>query len=230
MSRFLLIPDLWFAPSIWQPVVALMQDKHRVHIADVFPGDHADDWSTRVIDALTRHQPDTLVVHGTSSAWMTQVLAHCAHRPARLVLIAGLGVAGDQSRSLDDVLSDHPANAIRGRVHHEGPQRSVAASVAVDAFYSHTDADVTRAVGSISIDNTLFTTPLGLLPAGVERHYIECVENQYVHIRAQRGYRDALGITLTNTLHTGHLPMLTVPEALVACIARVGINDSRYNR
>jgi len=230
MSRFLLIPDLWFAPSIWHPVVALMQDKHSVHIADVFPGDNADAWTTRVEDALLTHQPDTLVVHGTSSAWMTPILEHCAHRPAHLVLIAGLGVTGDHSSSLDDVLFKHPANAIRGRVNDEGHQRSVAASAAVEAFYSHTDVDVTRAVGMIAIDSTLLTTPLGLLSSDCERHYIECVEDQYVHVSAQRSYRDALGITLTNTLHTGHLPMLTVPEALVACIARVGINDSRYNR
>ena len=115
-------------------------------------------------------------------------------------------------------------------MNHEGHQRSVAASAAVEAFYSHSDVDVTRAVGTIAIDSTLFTTPLGLLSSDCERHYIECVEDQYVHVSAQRSYRDALGITLTNTLHTGHLPMLTAPEALVACIAGVGINDSRYNR
>lgn len=230
MSRFLLVPDLWFAPAIWQPLVGRLQEKHEVVLADVFPGDGLDAWIERVSAALEDSRPETWVVHGTAAALVNIVLDNVSESPSRLVLVAGLGVAGERPTMLDELLEDNPANAIRGRIEDHGQQRHLAASVMVEAFYSDIEQDVMNTVGAVSVDAAMFTTPLGALPAGGALHYIECVEDQYVHIAGQRRFRDALGITLTNTLQTGHLPMLTAPEALAACIARVGIRDSRYNR
>ncbi len=230
MSRFLLVPDLWFAPSIWQPVVALLQRQHEVILADVFPGDAAEDWIDNVVRALEEAQPDTLVVHGTATAAISNALARVSNLPERIVMVAGLGVAGGRQAMLDELLADNPSNAVRGHVKDRGEQRHLAASVLVEAFYSEVEPVVSNAVGAVTVDATLFTTPFAAWSADVTLQYIECVEDQYVHITGQRRFRHSLSIMWTNTLQTGHLPMLTAPEALTACIAKVGINDSRYNR
>ena len=230
MSRFLLVPDLWFAPSIWQPVVSVLQRQHEVMLADVFPGDAAERWIDSVALALQQSQPDTLVVHGTAAAVIANALDRIPNPPERIVMVAGLAVATGRQAMLDELLADNPANAVRGHVEDRGEQRHLAASVLVDAFYTDTEPVVANAVGAVTVDATLFTTPLAAWSIDATLHYIECVEDQYIHVTGQRRFRDSLGITWTNTLQTGHLPMLTAPETFAACIAKVGINDSRYNR
>jgi predicted alpha/beta hydrolase family esterase len=232
MSSYVLVHDVWVGSLVWQQVVSLFQDHDRQAIAvDLALSDELSSWVDNVAQVvMSQAEPVVLVGHGAAGAVISLVADQCPDHVERLVYVAGLIPQAGQS--IASLGASSNANALRARLQMTpSGEHMVPADVATEAFFHDCEHDEVE-----SLCSRLRVQSRGLLHESVVpgqgfaqsvRQYIECVEDQAIHISLQRQMARAADCVFINSLQTGHMPMLSAPAALTALIATIGIRDTR---
>lgn len=242
MTEFVLIHGAWHGGWCWHKVQAFLEERgHRVLAPDL-PG-HGDDPGTtddatmenyveRVISVLDEcESPPVLVGHSMGGAVISQVSEQAPDKIERLVFVAAMLPANGES--VLGLAESNPASALRGNLEFsdDGTSVTVTDDIIPVAFYHDCDeTDVTWARQKLRPQSTsALAHPVQLTEERFDRvpkQFIECIEDQAIHIASQRWMARRAGC-LINTLNTSHSPFFSAPAATAAFIARMGIHDAR---
>lgn len=242
MSEFVLIHGAWHGGWCWYKVQAFLEERgHRVLAPDL-PG-HGDDpgslsdatmdnYVERVVSTLNQCEgPAVLVGHSMGGAVISQVAEQAPDAIERLVYVAAMVPANGES--VLELAESNQASALRGNLEfsEDGTGVTVADDIIPVAFYHDCEeTDVVWAREKLRPQNTsVMAHPVELTEerfGRVSKQFIECIEDQAIHIASQR-WMARRAQCLINTLNSSHSPFFSVPAALAAFIARMGINEAQ---
>jgi len=234
VSRFVLVHGAWHGGWCWHKVIPYLEGAgHSVIAPDLPLSESLDTYVETARAAIEQHDdPVILVGHSMAGAVVSAVAEQVPDRIKRLVFLTAF--APQDGESINDLARTNLATALRDNLvpSADGNSVSVEASVIPQAFYHDCDEkDVAFATERLRPQNpAAFVTPLTLTEenyGGVDKQYIECIEDQVIHIHLQRTMARRAGCTLINSLQTSHSPFFSAPAALAAHLATVGIKDAR---
>lgn len=234
MSRFILVHGAWHGAWCWEKVTPLLEERgHSVVTPNLPLADGLDAYVAAVRGALDEAaEPSILVGHSMAGAVVSQVADALPEKIERLVFLTAF--APQDGESINTLARTNIATGLRDNVvpAEDGGGVVVKPEVIRDCFYHDcTDEDVAWAIERLRPQNpAAFGTPLTLSPeryGKVSKQYIECIEDQAIHIHLQRVMAQRAGCTLVNSLQTSHSPFLSAPAQLVAHLATIGIKDAR---
>lgn len=232
MSTFVLIHGAWHGAWCWAQVVPLLEAQgHRV-VAPDLPGHGKDQtpldmvtlqaYADHVCTVLAAEsEPVILLGHSMGGMVITQVADQCPERIRALVyLCAFLPADGESLVFWAEQMAE---SLVAPNMEMAEDQRSatVRDDLIVDAFYGDCPPDVAawaksrlqpQAVAPIVVPVNVSEQRFG----GVERHYIECLQDRAIPIAMQRSMHKAQPCRSVRCLNTGHSPFLAAPEALVS--------------
>jgi pimeloyl-ACP methyl ester carboxylesterase len=228
-----LVHGAWHRPFCWDKVKPLLEGYgHTVRTPELPLSEGLDAYVDAVRDEIEScRDPVVLVGHSMAGAVISQVAEALPDRISRLVYLAAFvpldgECINDKARlSLASALRDNMVVNDEGLV-------TVKPAVIRSAFYHDCDeADVTAAIKQLRPQNpAAFTTKLSLTDGNygrVPKQYIECIEDQAIHVSLQRQMAEAAGCSLINSMRSSHSPFFSQPAALAALIAQIGIKDAR---
>lgn len=239
MSEILLIHDAWHGAWCWEKVrTRLEADGHAVHSPDL-PG-HGDlyphlDAADATFDGYLQYilvllatcaGPAVLVGHGLAAALVVAAAVRAPEKVERLCLVAGVLPA--PGATLMSRLLENPSNALRDRLEILDGRLQLPERLPRTAFYHDCAAeDAERGARLLRPEPVApLHTPVNLDRARLAQlpvTYIECIEDQAVHIAQQRRMAEDFQCNPVITLHTGHAPYFSAPAALAAALAATGI-------
>ncbi|XOV88832.1 MAG: alpha/beta fold hydrolase [Pseudomonadota bacterium] len=233
MTDFVLVHGAWHGAWCWDKVKVLLESAgHRCHTPELpLELGFADYVDTVVTVIQSCQQPVVLVGHSMAGAVIESVAEALPGQITRLVYLSAF--APQSGQSINDLARFNVASVLRDNVELLDGMLTVKANRVIQAFYHDCDAgDIDAATGRLRPQNPdAFGHQLKLTEArfgSVPKHYIECVEDQAIHISLQRKMARDMGLTHVNSLQTGHSPFFSAPAALAALIATTGIRDARF--
>jgi len=127
--------------------------------------------------------------------------------------------------SANDCGKNNIASALRGNLvpAEDGKSVTVKPAVIAEAFYHDCPEDErNQAIARLCPQSTaVFAEKVTLTDVNfgaISKHYIECLEDQAVHLVTQRQMATGADCELVTSLNTGHSPFLASPEALVLAL------------
>jgi pimeloyl-ACP methyl ester carboxylesterase len=233
MSRFVLVHGAWHGGWCWDQVRTQLEERgHQVETPDLPLDESLGVYVAEIKSVLeSDDDPVILVGHSMAGAVIAQVAEDIPDRIERLVFLSAfVPVDGE---SILDKARVNVASVLRDNLKSLDDGRVVVDDRFVEnAFYHDCDKDLTEAaVARLRPQNpAAFAVPVMLTAdrfGAVDKQYIECIEDQAIHISLQRSMARDAGCTLVNSLQSSHSPFLSMPAALAALIATVGIKDAR---
>lgn len=240
MANYILIHGAWHGAWCWHKVKAFLEEHGDRVLTPDLPG-HGDDpagadsatlesYVARVEETLAAcDEPAVLVGHSMAGAVISAAAEKTPEMVERLVFVTAY--VPQDGESINDLARMNLASALRGNLEFtdDGATASVRDQVIREAFYHDcSDEDVEFATHRLRPQNpAVFTAPVRLTAeryGTLPRQFIECIEDQAIHIALQRWMARRAGC-LVNTLNTSHSPFFSAPAALAAQIARIGIKD-----
>lgn len=234
MSRFVLVHGAWHGSWCWDKVTPLLEERGHTVAAPDLPLDmDLDADVATVADALNAEEGAAILVgHSMAGAVVSQAAEQLFEKIERLVFLTAF--APQNGESINTLARCNIASALRDNVipAADGGGVVVKPEVIRQCFYHDcSDDDVERAMAMLQSQNPApFGTALALTPGrygNVSKQYIECIEDQAIHIHLQREMARRAGCTLINSLQTSHSPFFSAPAQLAAHLATVGIKDAR---
>lgn len=234
MSRFVLIHGAWHGGWCWHKVMPFLVERgHRVRAPDLPVADGLDAYVDTTLAALeAESEPAILVGHSMAGAVISQVAERVPEKIERLVFVTAFAPQNDET--INTLARTNLASALRDNVvpAASGDGVVVKPEVVRDCFYHDCDEDdVAFATERLRPQNpAAFTAKLTLTPeryGKVSKQFIECAEDQAIHIYLQRQMAKRAGCLLVNSLQTSHSPFFSAPMQLAAYLATVGIKDAR---
>ena len=234
MSRFVLVHGAWHGAWCWKKVVPLLEERGHTVVTPTLPLELGFGAYVNAVSEALNSAPgqSVLVGHSMAGAVVSQVAEALPEKIERLVFLTAF--APQDGESLNTLARINLASALRDNVvgNEGGTGLVVKPEVIKDCFYHDcSDEDLAWAIEQLRPQNPEpFGAVLKLTPEGygsVSKQYIECVEDQAIHIHLQRVMARQAGCTLVNSLQTSHSPFLSAPAQLVAHLATIGINDAR---
>lgn len=234
MSRFILVHGAWHGAWCWNKVTPLLEERGHTVVTPTLPLEQGLDAYVTTVSEAVDSAPDSsiLVGHSMAGAVVSQVAELLPDKIERLVFLTAF--APQNGESINAYARVNIASALRDNVvpGEGGAGVVVKPAVIRDCFYHDcSDEDVAWAIEQLRPQNpSPFETVLTLTAeryGTVSKQYIECVEDQAIHIHLQRVMARRAGCTLVNSLQTSHSPFMSAPAQLVAHLATIGINDAR---
>lgn len=234
MAEIVLVHGAWRGPWCWQKVQEYLQrDGHRVHAPALTrkgrqqQAANFETYLDCIQKLLTKcARPVVLAGHGTAGALVAEAAARMPGQVERLSLVAGL--VPPPGKSIMECLQENPASALRGNLQVKNGFAEPVAAVLRSALYHGCSKELFEFAEErrqpeplLPLNSPLRLNRQGL--AGVPISYIECIEDQTVHISLQRTMAEELGCNPVITLQTGNAPFFSAPAALAAAIAETGI-------
>ena len=227
--KFILVHGAWHGPWCWDKVTAFLEDRGDTVFAPELPlAESLSAYVEVVINAVkSAEAPVVLVGHSMAGAVVSLVAEAVPDLIERLVFLAAF--APQDGESINDKARMSLASALRDNmdVNSEGLV-TVKEDVIASAFYHDcAKANIDAAIPRLRAQNpAAFGERLRLSAENygrVPKHYIECIEDQAIHVSLQRQMAETAGCTLINTLRTSHSPFFSAPAALAALLAQIGI-------
>ena len=234
MSRFVLVHGAWHGSWCWNKVVPFLEERGHSVVAPELPlSEGLEAYVETVIAALnSSSEPAILVGHSMAGAVISQAGEQLPERIERLVYVSAF--APQDGESINTLARRNIASGLRDNVipAEDGNGVVVKPGIIRDCFYHDcTDEDVSFATDRLRPQNPgAFAQKLALTQArygALAKQFIECVEDQAIHIHLQRVMARQAGCALVNSLQTSHSPFLSAPAQLAAHLATVGIKDAR---
>jgi pimeloyl-ACP methyl ester carboxylesterase len=233
MSRFVLIHGAWHGGWCWHKVTPFLTERgHSVATPDLPLMEGLDAYVAVTVAALEAEaHPAILVGHSMGGAVVSQAAEQAPDKVERLVFVSGFAL--QDGESINTMARTNIASGLRDNMMPaKGGGIVVKPEVIRDCFYHDCgDEDVAFAMERLRPQNpAVFDSALVLTPqryGKVDKQYIECVEDQAIHIRVQREMARRTGCTLVNSMSTSHSPFFSAPAQLAAYLATVGIKDAR---
>lgn len=234
MSNFVLVHGAWHGGWCWHRVKAHLEDNgHSVATPDLPLDRGLDDYVDTAVAAVEPFDDAVILVgHSMAGAVISQVAERVPDRIERLVFLAAFALRDGEC--INDLAGQSLASALRDNVEvSDDAMVTVKERVIAGAFYHDcSEEDIEEAKRKLRPQNpAAFTTPVELTDDNYGRvptQYIECIEDQAIHISLQRRMARNIGCTLVNSLPTSHSPFFSQPASLAARLGTVGIKDSRY--
>jgi len=238
MAIFLMIHGAWHDGSTFEPLRAGLEAQGHRLIAPDLPGMGADRtpyadvtldrWAGFVAD-IARAQPEPVILcgHSRGGVVISQAAESAPEAIAKLVYITAFLIPDGTS------LNDHVSDVPRVPAFEEGIapiEGGLALSLtpegATAAFYHRVAPEkLPAALSHICPEPTVVLgTPLAITDArfgAIERHYIECTDDQAIPIAQQRSFRAKLPVASVSSLDSDHSPFLTCPDQLVDALDRI---------
>lgn len=235
MSKFVLVHGAWHGAWCWQKVIPHLEHAgHSVVVPDLPLAGSLEDYIATTVAEIedTGSGQVILVGHSMAGAVISQVAEQLPDRIERLVFLTAF--APQDGESINDLARQNLASGLRDNViASEGGDGVVVRPEVIRATFYHDcdEQDVSLALTKLRSQNPgVFGTRLSLTEArygSVPKQYIECVEDQAIHIHLQRAMARRAGCSLINSLETSHSPFFSAPAALAAFLATIGIKDAR---
>ena len=127
--------------------------------------------------------------------------------------------------SANDCGRSNVASVLRGNLVPAEDGKSVTlkpAFIPMAFYHDCAEEDQREAMSKLCPQSTaVFSEPVTLTEENfdaISKHYIECLEDQAVHIVSQREMAAGANCELVTSLNTGHSPFMASPEALVLAL------------
>lgn len=227
-KHILLVHGAWHDGWCWHRLVPeLERYGHQVRAPDLpIEGSFGDCVEAVVAELDQCDSPALVVGHSLGGAFITQAAESRPDAVARLVYLAAF-LPGD-GQSVNALGRENIASALRGHVAPDDEGRMmIDRDVARAAFYADCDDDVVSAAIERlrPMNPSSFGAKLALSESAFGRcalQYIECIEDQAVHVSLQRKMAVEAGCTHINSMRTSHSPFLSAPAELAGLIALSG--------
>lgn len=211
----------------------LLEERGHEVLAPDLPLDQGlDAYVARVVEVLALEESATILVgHSMAGAVISQAAEQMPDKIERLVFVTAF--APQDGESINTLARLNIASALRDNLVPGAAGSVIVKPDVVRGCFYHdcSDEDVDRATARLRPQNPAsFGTKLALTPeryGKVRKQYIECVEDQAIHIHVQRVMAQRAGCTLINSLPTSHSPFFSAPAQLAAHLATIGIMDAR---
>ncbi len=225
---FVLIHDAWHGGWVWQKLIAELEARgHRAVAPDLPISESMAQCVDAVVEVVeTCEGSCCLVGHGWGGLVAAQVAERQHERIDRLIYLAAFAPTSNESLSSFEPINR--ASALRGGIDEVGDDLLlVRPTVAPQAMYADCHAeDVEEAIerlrpqhaGTFDAAVSVSADRLG----NITKQYIECIEDQAVHISAQRTMAIKAGCFQINSLRTGHVPQLSAPVELTGFLVLSG--------
>lgn len=233
MASIVLIHGAWHGAWCWDKVVPILRDRGFEVITPDLPG-HGGDTTPRSEISLDAYARATVAALETASEPATLI----GHSMGGMVISAAAELAPERIRSLVYLCAFVPANgesmadrsnsgpsAITGNLSpaEDGTCVVVNDDTLVRAFYHDcAEADIQTAQRNLVPQNMLLMNDPVTLTAErfgrIPRAYIECIEDQAIHIVAQREMAKSGNCDPIITLNTSHSPFFSAPVELADAI------------
>ncbi|MCB1645652.1 MAG: alpha/beta fold hydrolase [Pseudomonadales bacterium] len=233
VKNFVLVHGAWHGGWCWNEVVALLESQgHRVAAPDL-PG-HGDDsggvddatmenYVARICETIDSMEGKVILVgHSLGGMMISAVAEKIPQRIERLVyLCAFLPVDGESANILG---ARNLASGIRGNTALTEDRKAVVMNEAlIQQVFYHDCSDE-----QVEYARTRLR-PQALEPMGVKlslgenfslvpKHYIECIEDQAIHIVQQREMAARGNCSLVTSFNCSHSPFFTSPEAVTIAL------------
>lgn len=223
-----LVHGAWHGAWCWERLVPELERYGATVYAPDLPIDQPFDACVDVITATLDDcdGPALLVGHSMGGALISQAAEYRHELIERLIFIAAF--APSDGESVNSLGHRNLASALRGNV---APDEQgllvVDKGVAPAAFYADCDDETAEAaIQRLRPQHESGFSQKVVLTAGksgaCSRQYIECIEDQAVHVSAQRQMAVACGCTHINSMRTSHSPFLSAPVELAGLILTSG--------
>lgn len=238
MANIVLVHGAWHGGWCWQKVVGLLENRgHAVRAPDM-PGHGSDPtplaevslagYRRRIVETCKQLDgPVHLLGHSMGGLLISAVAEAEPEQVAQLIYLCAF-VPLDNEPMMAANTQLNRASALAGMLQptDDGLGILVADEAIVAAFYHDCSASdvafarsrlVPQAVEPLNASLRLSADRFGAVP----KAYIECIEDQAIHIAAQRAFYRRTGIRNVVTLNTGHSPFLAAPDGLCDAIEAV---------
>lgn len=230
MANFMLIHGAWHGGWCWDHVAGILRRRgHQVEAPDL-PG-HGDDATPTAavtlegyaehVAALLAAGPGEvhLVGHSLGGITISVAAERAPGKVAQLIYLAAfVPVDGDDVRTLAPLNRASILNVPGAQsVSEDGSAVTVSPEVLVDGFYHDcSERDIAFARERLCPQPTQVFAATMALDAGLDipRSYIECIEDQAIHIVAQRRMARRGGCGAVMSLETSHSPFFSAPGQL----------------
>ena len=171
-------------------------------------------------------EPAVLVGHGTAATPVAEAADLAPQLVKRLTFVSG--IIPSPGSSVMARMQENPANALRGNIRVINGQLQLRDQIITTALYHDCSQEQIEFAETRLVPEPIkpLNTPVKLDRGGFEntpKSYIECVEDQTIHISLQRRIAEEFLCNPVLTLHTGHSPFFSAPATLAAAIAATGI-------
>lgn len=225
--HFILVHGAWHGAWCWRKTIdALEAMGHRAEAPDLDIGEPVEVVFEQLADVVAARDQVTLVGHSLGGMLASVIAERLPEHLERLAFLAAF--APRNGESVASLGRNNLASALRGNVEeNEEGRLTVNDRIVRAAFYADCDdATADDAISRLrpqhpsafSHEVQLSTENYGRVPT----QYIECVEDQAVHVSLQRQMARAIDCTLINSLRTSHSPFLSTPEELAGLLALSG--------
>ena len=233
-KNFVLVHGAWHGGWCWNETKALLESQGHVVAAPDLPSqgsDQSDVASVTMADcvdlviACAEDMEGKVVLVGHSLGGV--VISAVAEKiPAKIeALVFVCAMLPKSGESANDCGRNNIASALRGNLipAEDGKSVTLKPAFIAQAFYHDCSAqDRDDAISKLSPQSTaVFGEKVTLTNQNfgdISKHYIECLEDQAVHLVSQREMAAGAKCELVTSLNTGHSPFLASPEALVLAL------------
>ncbi|TDP89210.1 alpha/beta fold hydrolase [Labedaea rhizosphaerae] len=217
MTTYILFHARWLGPWCWLRVASRLRDLgHTVHTPE------RPDFQAAV--DLVRAQPTPPVLVGHSSAGMT-ISAIAELLPDQVgVLVYASAFLMPTGMSTGEFTKPESGSILRPNLVVDEKNATMSVGHAEDVFFNDcTPEDVAWAVSMLRAEPLELPKPpdVRLTDANfgrVPRVYVECTQDNAMHVSQQRRMQDLLPCKKVYRLPAGHTPFLSMPDELVDCL------------
>ncbi len=228
MSSFVLIHGAWHGGWCWHEVADALRARGHQVLAPDLPG-HGDDttpvtevsldaYAERTVAALRELPHAQLVGHSMGGMVISAAAARAPELIDQLVYLCAFApIDGD---SLNSSARMNRVSAIPAaiEVNAAGTATTVKANALQGAFYHDCPPASIELARRKLVPQSLRpfsdTLSLGARHDAIPKAYIECIEDQAIHIATQRAMYRRAGISRIATLNTSHSPFFSAPLLL----------------
>ncbi len=233
MATFILIHGAWHGNWCWERLIPLLEAKGHQVLAPDLPGMGEDTtplskitldtWAQFVSNLIKQQKEKVILVgHSRGGIVISQAAEYCAEHIECLIYIAAFLVPN--GKTLWEIMQNHPREANRkpDLAFSEDKRSSTIIPEAVkNTFYNTTSEEwIKRAASKIGAEPmSSFMTPLNLRNerfGSLPRGYIECLQDNAIHLSVQRKMIGDLPCQALVSLDTDHSPFYSAPEKLAA--------------
>ena len=233
-KNFVLVHGAWHGGWCWSETKALLESQGHCVEAPDLPS-HGND-STDVNDVTLANCVDrvvasvenlegkvVLVGHSLGGFIISAVAERMRARIEELVFVCAM--VPKSGESANDCGRSNVASVLRGNLVPAEDGKSVTlkpAFIPMAFYHDCAEEDQREATSKLCPQSTaVFAEPVTLTDenfGAISKHYIECLEDQAVHIVSQREMAAGANCELVTSLNTGHSPFMASPEALVLAL------------
>jgi len=230
-KNFVLVHGAWHGGWCWSETKALLESQGHVVEAPDLPSHGNDptdvndvtltDCIDRIVASVENFEGKVVLAgHSLGGVIISAVAEKMPDRIEELIYICAM--VPKPGESANDCGRSNVASALRGNLVPAEDGKSVTLKPAfIPAAFYHdcTEEDQKDAISKLCPQSTaVFAESVALTDenfGSISKHYIECLEDQAVHIVSQREMATGANCELVTSLNTGHSPFMASPEALV---------------